>query len=64
VKHASPVDLVEGVDRPGVRTHLDHCTICREELTALDAMFGEHDRIESHDGPVDVWDAAGFVPDP
>ena len=67
MKHASPADLVdlaEGVDRPGVRTHLDHCAICREELTALEAMLGEHDRTESRDGPDDVWDAAGFVPEP
>ena len=67
MKHASPADLVdldEGVDRPGIRTHLDHCAICRDELTALKAMLGEHDRTESGDGPDDVWDAAGFVPEP
>jgi hypothetical protein len=73
VKHASPADLVdlaEGVDRPGVRTHLDHCAICREELTALEAMLGDeamlgaHDRTEAGDGPDDVWEAAGFVPEP
>lgn len=67
MKHVNPADLVdlaEGVDRPGVRTHLDHCAICREELTALEAMMGEYDRPESGDGPDDVWDAAGFVPEP
>jgi hypothetical protein len=67
LRHASPADLValaEGVDRPDVRTHLDHCAICREEFTALEAMLGDHARTESVDGPGDAWGGAGFVPEP
>ena len=78
MRHASPADLVdlaEGVDRPDVRTHLDHCAICREEFTALEAMLGDHARTGSVDGPGDAWGGAvdgpgdawggaGFVPEP
>ena len=67
MKHARPaelVDLAEGVDRPDVRSHLDDCARCREELSALEAILAGGLANGVNDDQADVWDGAGFVPEP
>lgn len=67
MRHANPADLVdlaEGVDRPEIRAHLDDCELCRNELSSLEVMLGGNNHTGRDGDRDELWNAAGFVPEP